>query len=217
MRSPGMILCGFAIGMTSPLAGQEATWYSRVVERDLTGDGAREILEVRAAGDSSDNLTITFRIMTDGREIYTYQWHSRAYFDQDGPPDAMSSERRDARVRSALAEFFDRGFDPVTHTHPFMGRPLPPVWRPNPESDDPRQWIARELGAAGRGVVDPSEVNAIWDEMVEGETLGFSFSTGGEDRQRIAWSRRSEQFFVIWSCCEPVSRNDAGQGMRPEL
>ena len=206
MPSRTMILCGFAIGMTSPMTGQDAAWYSRVVERDLTGNGAREILEVRAVGDSSDNLTITFRVIADGREIYAHEWHSRTYFAQDGPADA---ERRDSRIRSALGEFFDGGFDPVTHTHPFMGRPLPAVWRPNPESDDPREWIARELGAAGRGPVDSAEVNAIWDEMVDVETLGFSFSTGGEDRQRIAWSRRSARFFVIWSCCEPVTAKRA--------
>jgi hypothetical protein len=204
MRSRIMILCGLAIGMTSPLVGQDATWFSRVVERDLTGDGTREILEVRAVGDSSDNLTITFRILADGREIYTHEWHSRAYLGPDVPTD---TERRDARVRSALGEFFDRGFDPVTPTHPFMGRPLPAMWRPNPESDDPREWIARALAAEERGTADPAEVNAVWDEMIGRQTLGFGFSTGGEDRRRIAWSPRHGRFFVIWSCCEPVTRD----------
>lgn len=198
MRSCALILGGLAMGMTSPSAGQDAAWYSRVVERDLTGDGTREVLEVRAVGDSSDSLTVTFRILADGREIYAHEWPSRAYFGEDPGEE----ERRDAHVRSALARFFDRGFETVTNTHPFMGAPLPATWRPSPQSDDPRQWIARALDESGAGTGDLAEVQAIWDEMVERGTLGFAFSTGGEDRRRIAWSPRRGRFFVIWSCCE---------------
>ncbi|MCZ6918104.1 MAG: hypothetical protein O7I93_15130 [Gemmatimonadetes bacterium] len=194
------MLAGLILGLAAPLLGQDAAWYSRVVERDLTGDGQREILEVRAVGETSDDLTITFRVIADGRDIYATEWDSRAYFTDDDSGDA---ERRDAQVRSALAEFFDRGFAPVTHTHPFMGTPLPEAWRPNPESDDPREWIARELRAAGRGDVDAAAVTAIWDEMVGRGALGFSFSTGGQERRRIAWSPRLGRFLVIWSCCEP--------------
>ncbi len=113
----------------------------------------------------------------------------------------MPAERRDARVRSALAEFFDRGFATVVHTHPFMGTPLPEAWRHPPDSDDPREWIALELRAAVRGDVDAEAVTAIWDEMVGQESLGFSLSTGGQERRRIAWSPRLGRFLVIWSCC----------------
>ena len=166
-----------------------------------------------------DSLRITLTIRSRGRRIYRAVWLSTWYFEYDAPINSIPESRKHSVVLKHLREVLSPGsFGRLDVTR------VPQEWSPKNE-DDPRNEIAfhlnydraldslrrtridsveAEQGArsyARRAPVDSARVRAAWADIVRHRPVAFTYFSGGEATQTIAWSSRLGRFVVVFACC----------------
>lgn len=155
------------------------------VERDLTGDGAPELLRLTAVGPAIDALDIVLTIESAGEVVYEYRLTPLARtVGFDAGQHELSAEAHEARVREFAPEFFvpqrfrsAADFVAEWRTAPRLLAALPVV-------------IERDRPA---GEVRDGET--IWREIQASPVTIFSFSPGGDRVEAIAWSARARRFY----------------------
>src|SRR5687767_4230232 len=99
---PSIAVLGFVV------AASDTTIVLARVERDLTGDGAPEVLSVVAAGPSVDSLTdVQFTIDAEGRTLYQFRLAPLTRtVGYDGGRRSISAQEHRARLRDFAGWFF---------------------------------------------------------------------------------------------------------------
>jgi hypothetical protein len=203
------------------VAAADSTWYRATHIRDLTGDGTPDTLILTARGSRVDSLTVTFRIRSQGQQLYRETWLSTWYFQYDLPIDSIPERVKRDRVFKHLHEFFDAQNFSLLDTTPGI-RP----WHPtSADDDDPRSTIAFDLkysraldslrrqhidsvtaeakarDYASTAPIDTQRILAAWEGMVRARPVTFAFYSGGEYSRIIAWSEGLRRFVIVFSCC----------------
>ncbi|HUF28694.1 MAG TPA: hypothetical protein VMM18_17065 [Gemmatimonadaceae bacterium] len=183
------------------------------LERDLTGDGIPERLEVLATGPAYDSLDIrlTIRSLTDTL-LYAARWRSALYFvydDRTRIRDSVIAERVREHLSDVLAaNAFHRGPPVLWQSERERNREVresirysvaEDIWRERhgvPVGDTlPHQALA-EIAA----MQPPNErVDALVRELRD--RPAFAYFAGGEATYHIAWSPSERKFHVLFSCC----------------
>jgi hypothetical protein len=161
------------------------------VERDVTGDGKPEILQVVATG-PIENLAPVFTIQSGGKTIYSYKLAPLTLtVGFDGGKRTISLEEHKTRLKEFGSWFFDAG-----------------------KFQRPSEFV-KELGGTARlhapdipksiaGDQLPSETRTgieIWDEILKSRATIFTFSPGGDLIVAIGWRERSGRFYRLMDCC----------------
>jgi len=160
-----------------------------VVERDLTGDGAPEILSLTSVGRTLDDLAVTFVIRSSGQAVYTKSWPlRRASFD---PRHRISDAELRARLRDYGRSFFEAS--------KFMTPAAFLSWL----ARSARLRIAEIPGQMARDMTPPDAMRAagIWQDMQAAPITIFSFSPGGDLVTAIGWSATDKRFYHLFECC----------------
>jgi hypothetical protein len=192
-------------------------------ERDLTGDGATEVLRLVAAGQSIDSLEVTFVIEASGRTVLRTRLSpvTRAVgFDADRR--VLSPAQHRARLDDFGAWFFheDHFMQPAEFIEE-LRRQAPGRVQLIPEvlgRDRRRQLVIDSLTQAGLEPADaerraPALVGGhatrydtawaarTWAEIQGSGVVVFRFSPGGDSVTAIAWSSRDGRFYRLLECC----------------
>ncbi len=161
------------------------------VERDVTGDGKPEILQVVATG-PIENLDPVFTIQSAGRTIYTYKLLPLTpTVGFDGGKRAISLAQHKARLEEFGSWFFDAG----------------KFQRPSEFVEDLRvsaRLHVPEIPNTIAGDQSSSETRTgteIWDEILNSRVTIFTFSPGGDLIVPIGWSERAGRFYILMNCC----------------
>lgn len=172
-----------------PGAAADTALVLREVHRDMTGDGAAEILRLTARGDPADSLEVHFTIHAGDALLFEESfaltrrigWGSRATF------------RTPAEMLEFVEEYPDWFFDPEKFQSPaaFLAD-----LRISRRTHHPSMDILRQLPHA-----DAAEARAVWREMEEAGVTVFGFSSGGDRAVDIAWSPAHRKFFYVSICC----------------
>lgn len=190
------------------------------VERDLTGDGAAEILRLVGAGESIDSLDVTFSIASAGTIIYqTRLWPltrtrgpdtdrriatidaHRAYLHEFaswffGDSKFMTPNEFVVKVRSWGARFEPGIPEAIARDHRLQ------VIVDSPSDIDLTRSEAETRARSLRGtVVDPSTGITRWEAIQASNVTVFVFSPGGDRVQAIAWSVPDRRFYQLVECC----------------
>ena len=163
-----------------------------LVERDLTGDGAPEILRVLGVGPAMDNLDATFTIESAGRTIYRYKLQSLSRtVGVDAGRQVISSEQQ----RDRLGEFGRWFFAEEKFQQPTAFVAGLRVTA--------RQRVADIPGAIDRDRQgsDTRDGSEIWEEIQQSPVTIFTFSPGGDTIYAIGWSARAGRFYRLLECC----------------
>ena len=163
------------------------------IERDLTGDGRPEIMQVIGKGRAIDSLDVTFSIESAGRVVFQMQL---APLSRNAGIDSGRRSLYVAELRTRLNEFgpwfFDfRKFlrpdefvDGLRRSGPGHAARIPDV-------------IARDGGFPN----DLPRAHAVWEEIQKNSVTVFQFSPGGDSVTAIAWSTRDRRFYRLLECC----------------
>ena len=175
-----------ASALSRPVA--DTTITLGTVQRDLTGDGVREVLTLTGAGPAIDDLQVTFTVQSAGRVLYSVTWRlTRRSFD---PRRRIS----DAELRSRLNEygrwfFADSRFmspggyvEWLRHTARLHIAAIPEV-------------ISHEMSS------DASRARTTWEQMQAAGVTLFQFSSGGDGITAIGWSATDQRFYRLLECC----------------
>lgn len=145
------------------------------VERDLTGDGAPEVLRLVAMNGTAAAVALTFTIESGGRVAYRFELRPQTHMagpefaqwffgeSKFQPPDGFVSSLRAAAPRRVAD--------------------IPDV-------------IARD-----RSSTDTRSGDQIWREIQSMPVTIFTFSPGGDTIIAIGWSERAGQFYPLLECC----------------
>ena len=161
------------------------------VERDVTGDGKPEILQVAATG-PIENLDPVFTIQSAGRTIYSYKLAPLTLtVGLDGGKRAISLEQHKARLEEFGKSFFDaRKFQ-----------------RPAEFVDDRRVSARLHVSAIPNVIASDQSASEtrdgaeIWNEILNSQVTIFRFSPGGDLIVAIGWSERAGRFYRLMDCC----------------
>lgn len=190
------------------------------IERDLTGDGQPEVLQLIGSGQSSDSLNVIFLIESSGEIIF------RAHLQPltrtvgyDAVRRRLSSNEHRARINAFGGWFFDdtQFMRPDEFVEMLLasGRLHVPRIPEVIARDRRRQLVIDSLVAAGRS---PSEIrhNApllvavqpdttrgarTWEEIQSTGVTVFTYSPGGDAISAVAWSVRDQRFYRLLECC----------------
>ncbi len=190
-------------------------WFHNTVTRNLTSTARPDTLELTAVGHQPDSLNVSLVIKVDGRVAYRDTWKSVYYFQYDDPVTKLPRMYVDSVVRAELNRFFSDNFGPVDTAD--LRKPV------GENGDGARSRIARQLKedrymqqhgigtrddlspgdyqAIVRMPVDTSEVAAIAADILRRTKIAFTYFSGGESTQTIAWSPSRRRFFSVWGCC----------------
>jgi hypothetical protein len=197
-------------------AANAQVWFHKTVTRDLTGSARPDTLELTAIGHQPDSLNVSLVIKVAGRVAYRDTWKSVYYFQYDDAVEKLPRAHVDSVVRAHLNKFF--GDDDLGSVDTADLR------KPAGENEDgARSRIARQLKedrymqqhgigsrddlspgdyqAIRRMPVDTSEVTAIATNILRHTKVSFTYFSGGESTQTIAWSPSRRRFFSVWGCC----------------
>ena len=185
---------------------------AHAADRDLTGDGVPERIEVEARGPAFDSLEVRLTISRGGRPLHAARWNSALYFFYE-EPSLLADSVIEARVREHLATL-------VTDSLSDRGPPV--LW-----------WSERERTREVRASLERSVAEVMWREshgLAPGDPLPreayagiaalqppaarvdslvrelrdkpvYSYFAGGEATYYIAWSDREQRFHMVYSCC----------------
>ena len=194
----------------------DSLWFVRTLVRDLTGDGTPDTLALRAFGQRSDSLTISFTITSGGAEVFRESWGSSyELIDPPLPPNPPL-----AAVDSLMRKRLEAEFTNV-HVEDFDKSAFASAWTPGGDNcqGDPRDcisWNQRYTQSGGpKPSEDPSvyyrrlrampfdtaEVEAIAADMLQNTKSQITLSYGYETTTTIAWSTKAHRFFTLNSCC----------------
>jgi hypothetical protein len=161
------------------------------VERDVTGDGKPEVLQVAATG-PIENLDPVFTIQSSGKTIYSYRLAPLTpTMGFDGGKRAISLEEHKARLKEFGSSFFDsRKFQgPAAFVEELRASARLRV----PEIPN--------VIAGDRSASEMRTGSEIWDEILQSRVTIFTFSPGGDVIVPIGWSERSGRFYRLMDCC----------------
>lgn len=190
------------------------------VERDLTGDGAAEVLRLVGAGESVDSLDVTFSIASAGTIIYqTRLWPLTRTRGLGTDRRPLTSDAHRAHLKEFAAWFFgdSKFMTPdqfVVEVRSWGARFEPGI--PEAIARDHRlQLIVDSLSDMGhtraeaetraRSLLGTSVDVAIgitrWEAIQAADVTVFVFSPGGDRIQAVAWSARDRRFYQLVECC----------------
>jgi hypothetical protein len=191
-----------------------------IVERDLTGDGMPEVLQLLGTGKSLDSLDVTFSIQSSGQVIYRAQlWPITRTTGFGAARRQLSVPEPRTRLDEFAAWFFgDSKFLPaqdfVAEVTSWGTRFAPGI--PEVIARDHRaQFVVDSLTAIGHpraeaerrsrslhtGSLDAAIGAKIWQSIQESNVTVFVYSLGGDRVQAIAWSNRDGRFYQLVECC----------------
>jgi hypothetical protein len=184
---------GMAMLISMVAASGDTTIVLGRVQRDLTGDGAPEVLTVLATGPSVDSLTnVRFTIEAAGGTLYQLRLapltHTVGY---DGGRHQVSAQEHRRRLQDFAGWFFAES--------KFL--------RPTAFVDFLRQSARLRIPeipavmARHREAGDSSDAVTIWQEMQSAPITIFTFSPGGDAIVAIGWSDRTKRFYRLLECC----------------
>lgn len=191
-----------------------------IVERDLTGDGMPEVLQLLGTGKSVDSLDVTFSIQSSGQVVYRAQlWPLTRTTGFGAARRQLSAPEHRTRLNEFVAWFFgDSKFLPaqdfvaeVTSWGTRFAQGIPEVIA----RDHRAQFVVDSLAALGHpraeaerrsrsldtGSLDAAIGARIWQSIQESNVTVFVFSLGGDRVQAIAWSNRHRRFYQLVGCC----------------
>lgn len=192
----------------------DSLWFDQAIQRDMTGDGIPEVLQLTARGTRIDSLNVRFEIASRDRVLFEAEWNTRGHFNWD------RRTHSDAEVRlgteAALESFFEsRRFTEIGDFQSPMREPedvpLAVINRQQRYAsildslviqgeDSPE---ARQAAIQGRYAppYESPRSKATWQAMLDRRVLVFAFSPGGDSVQTIAWSPLDQRFYELMECC----------------
>ena len=205
------------LSVTSPTTDTIVTL--GVVERDLTGDGIREVLSLTGAGGTIDSLDVTFTITSQGSTLYVDMWAITRTAGYDAGRRIRSEAAHRAFLRDYGGWFFAKSkfmtpaqfLNMLRNQAPRHIALIPDVmgrdrrYRHVVDSliaagNDARQ--ARRTARFGFGQYDTTfNAAAAWDAIQAAPVTVFEYSVGGDGVTAIVWSPIDRQFYDIWDCC----------------
>lgn len=166
-----------------------------IVERDLTGDGAPELLSLTGTGVTIDSLEVTFTISSFGDTLYVDTWSMTRTVGFDRGRRVLT----DAQLQTRLKDFGGWFFEDSK----FMTPDQFVAWL----SSHARLHIAeipnliardRKLRGAGDSLTSPA---AAWEAIRAAPVTVFQYSAGGDAITAIVWSPTDQRFYDIFNCC----------------
>ena len=163
-----------------------------LVERDLTGDGAPEVLRVVGAGPATDSLDVTLTVESEGRRVYRYELAPLGQtIGFDAGRRVLSPEEQRTRIRELGKWFFAES----------------KFQRPEEFVESLRDAGPRLVGeipnaiARDRQASDTVPGDEIWEEIRKAPVTIFTFSPGGDAIVAIGWNERAGRFYRLLECC----------------
>jgi hypothetical protein len=174
-------------------AGRDTTIMLGQAERDLTGDGKPEVLQLVGTGKTVDSLDVVLSISSNGAILYRTRLAPitrRVGFDAD------RRMRSRPEHRAFLAQFGGWFFhkDKFLPVAEFIA-----AWRtqaPGRLAEVPEN-IARDGGF----LPDSARAQSIWREIQDAAVTIFEFSAGGDAVTALGWSARTGRFYRLIECC----------------
>jgi hypothetical protein len=215
-----MIALFLSVFISSSSAVADTVVVLGTVERDLTGDGAAEVLRLVGTGESIDSLDVTFSIASAGTIIYqTRLWPLARTRAPGTDRRALTPDAHRAHLKEFAASFFsDSNFMTpdqfVVEVRSWGARFEPGI--PEAIARDHRlQLIVDSLSDMGhtradaetraRSSLDTSADVAIgitrWEAIQASDVTVFVFSPGGDRVHAIAWGARDRRFYQLVECC----------------
>jgi hypothetical protein len=190
-----------------------------IAERDLTGDGLPEVLQLLGTGKSVDSLYVTFSIQSSGQVIYRAQlWPLTRTTGFGAARRQLSVPEHRTRLNEFAAWFFgDSKFLPaqdfvaeVTSWGTRFAQGIPEVIARDHRAQfvdsltalgHPRAEAERRSRSLHTGSWDAAIGARIWQSIQESNVTVFVYSLGGDRVQAIAWSNRDGRFYQLVECC----------------
>jgi hypothetical protein len=187
------VLTTTAVALLATISGNaDTTLILGRAQRDLTGDGIAESLQVIGVGPTVDSLELTFTIESSGELIYRRRLApmTRAIGFDAGLRTMSEAEHR-ARLQEFGAWFFgDSKFQAPAAFVEFLRNSAPRGVAAIPNV------ISRD-----RPPNDTASGAEIWREILASQATVFSFSPGGDEIVAIAWNSRARRFYRLIECC----------------
>ena len=153
------------------------------------GDGGVDTLLLVATGTRAESLQVRFRIRSAGKVVYEATWPSELYFAYDAPVESIPGPRLRAVVLRHLDQFLEPdAFGRLSAADSAAALEILPY-----------EVCGDSLATASRC---PSDlVTQAWRGVLASARRTFTVFSGGEHTRTIAWSRRAQRFYVVFSCC----------------
>ena len=162
-------------------------------DRDLTGDGKPEVLQLVGTGKTIDSLEVVFSISSEGAILYRTRLAPitrRVGFDAD------RRMRSRPEQRAFLAQFGGWFF----HKDKFL---KPSEFTSAWKSQAPGRLadVLENIARDGGFFPDSARAQSIWREIQDTGVTIFEFSAGGDAVTALGWSARTRRFYRLIECC----------------
>ena len=174
-------------------ASRDTTVLLGKAERDLTGDGKPELLQLVGTGKTVDSLEVVLSISSDGAILYRTRLAPitrRVGFDADRQ---MRSPREQREFLTQFGGWFfhkDKFLVPAEFISAWKAK-APARLAEVPEN------IARDGGF----FPDSARAQLIWREIQDAALTIFEFSAGGDAVTALGWSAATRRFYRLIECC----------------
>lgn len=152
------------------------------LHRDLTGDGAPEILRLVRAAQDRDATDVVFTIESEGKTLYRFPLLPLARTPGDEARARIEDSGRfffaEEKFQSPQ-EFIER----LRAQAPARVAEIPDV-------------VSRDRQAS-----DTTPGELIWEEIQQAGVTVFGFSPGGDEIVAIGWNARAGRFYRLLECC----------------
>jgi hypothetical protein len=173
--------------------GRDTTVVLGRLERDLTGDGKPEVLQLVGIGKTIDSLDVALSISSGGKILYRRSLAPitrRTGFDADG---RMRSHVEQGKF---LAQFGGWFF----HKDKFV-RPAEFISAWRSQAPDRLAEVPKNIARDGGFFADSARGQAIWREIQDAAVTIFEFSPGGDAVTALGWSAQNRRFYSLIECC----------------